>query len=122
MAQDACAFYNDHALFDDFTGVVLDLEEGRRIARTVGTNKAAILRNHGLLTVGHTVESAVWWFITMERTCQVQLLAMAAGQPISIDDASAKAAHDVVGTEIAGQFSFQSLFDQIIKLQPDLLD
>jgi len=74
------------------------------------------------LTVGRTVESAVWWFITMERTCQVQLLAMAAGQPISIDDASAKAAHDVVGTEIAGQFSFQSLFDQIIKLQPDLLD
>ena len=122
ITQDACAFYNDHALFDDFTGVVLDLEEGRRIARTVGTNKAAILRNHGLLTVGHTVESAVWWFITMERTCQVQLLAMAAGQPISIDDASAKAAHDVVGTEIAGQFSFQSLFDQIIKLQPDLLD
>ena len=52
----------------------------------------------------------------------MQLLAMAAGQPISIDDASAKAAHDVVGTEIAGQFSFQSLFDQIIKLQPDLLD
>jgi ribulose-5-phosphate 4-epimerase/fuculose-1-phosphate aldolase len=122
ITQDACAFYQDHALFDDFTGVVLDLEEGRRIAATVGTNKAAILRNHGLLTVGHTVEAAVWWFITMERTCQVQLLAMAAGQPIEIDPASAKAAHDVVGTEIAGQFSFQPLFDQIIKLQPDLLD
>ena len=33
ITQDACAFYDDHALFDDYTGVVLDLEEGKRIAR-----------------------------------------------------------------------------------------
>ena len=33
ITQDACAFFEDHALFDDFTGVVLDLEEGKRIAR-----------------------------------------------------------------------------------------
>jgi len=32
ITQDACAFYGDHALFDDFTGVVLDVEEGKRIA------------------------------------------------------------------------------------------
>ena len=31
ITQDACAFYDDHALFDDYTGVVLDLEEGKRI-------------------------------------------------------------------------------------------
>ena len=75
LTQDACAFYEDHALFDDYTGVVLDLEEGKRIAHALGDNKAAILRNHGLLTVGHSVDEAVWWFITMERTCQAQLLA-----------------------------------------------
>ena len=43
-----------------------------------------ILRNHGLLTVGHSVEEAAWWFITMERSCQAQLLAEAAGTPIPI--------------------------------------
>ena len=32
LTQDACAFYDDHALFDDYTGVVLDIEEGKRIA------------------------------------------------------------------------------------------
>ena len=85
LTQDACAFYDDHALFDDYTGVVLDLEEGKRIAHALGENKAVILRNHGLLTVGHSVDEAVWWFVTMERTCQAQLLAEAAGTPVLID-------------------------------------
>ena len=67
LTQDACAFYDDHALFDDYTGVVLDPEEGKRIAHALGERKAVILRNHGLLTVGHSVDEAVWWFITMER-------------------------------------------------------
>ena len=82
ITQDACAFYGDHSLFDDYTGVVLDLEEGKRLAHALGGNKAVILSNHGLLTVGQTsVDEAAWWFITMERTCQAQLLAEAAGTP-----------------------------------------
>ena len=79
LTQDACAFYGDHSLFDDYTGVVLDVQEGKRIAHALGDNKAVILRNHGLLTVGQSVDEAAWWFIAMERTCQAQLLAMAAG-------------------------------------------
>lgn len=66
ITQDACAFYEDHSLFDDFTGVVLDLAEGDRIAAALGAYKAVILRNHGLLTAGKTVDEAAWWFITME--------------------------------------------------------
>ena len=85
-----CAFYGDHALFDDYTGVVLDLEEGKRIAHALGDGKAVILRNHGLLTVGHTVDEAAWWFITMERSCQAQLLAEAAGTPVLIDRENAE--------------------------------
>ena len=52
LTQDACAFYGDHALFEDYTGVVLDLQEGKRLAHALGANKAVILSNHGLLTVG----------------------------------------------------------------------
>ena len=52
ITQDACAFYEDHGLFADFTGVVYETSEGERIAKALGTGKAAILRNHGLLTVG----------------------------------------------------------------------
>jgi ribulose-5-phosphate 4-epimerase/fuculose-1-phosphate aldolase len=122
ITQDACAFYKDHALFDDFTGVVLDTEEGKRIAHTLGDAKAVILRNHGLLTVGHSVEEAAWWFITMERSCEAQLLAEAAGSPISIDDEAAALTQTQVGGHLAGRFSFQPLLDRILREEPDLLD
>src|SRR5580698_9149693 len=56
ITQDVCAFYEDHSLFADFTGVVYETSEGERIAESLGERKAVILRNHGLLTVGHTVD------------------------------------------------------------------
>ena len=122
LTQDSCAFYGDHALFDDFTGVVLDHEEGKRIAHALGGCKAAILANHGLLTVGHSVDEAAWWFITMERTCQAQLLAEAAGKTVPIDHENAELTAQQVGSKVAGWYSFQPLYDWIVAEQPDLLD
>jgi ribulose-5-phosphate 4-epimerase/fuculose-1-phosphate aldolase len=122
ITQDACAFYGDHALFDDYTGVVLDTEEGRRISGALGTRKAVILRNHGLLTVGESVDEAAWWFLTMERSCQAQLLAEAAGTPVLIDEAAAELTASQVGSRIAGWFSFQPIWDRITREQPDLFD
>lgn len=120
ITQEACAFYEDHALFDDYTGVVLDLEEGKRIAHALGNTKGVILRNHGLLTVGTTVESAIWWFIAMERCSQVQLLAKAAGTPVHIDPDQAALTRQQVGGEHAGWFQYQPLFERILREQPDL--
>jgi ribulose-5-phosphate 4-epimerase/fuculose-1-phosphate aldolase len=66
IIQDACAFYEDHSLFADYTGVVYDVSEGDRIAEALGNRKAVILQNHDLLTVGHTVDEVAWFFISME--------------------------------------------------------
>jgi ribulose-5-phosphate 4-epimerase/fuculose-1-phosphate aldolase len=122
LTQDACAFYEDHGVFDDYTGVVLDPEEGKRIAHALGDHKAVILRNHGLLTVGHSVDEAAWWFITMERSCQAQLLAEAAGTPVHIDEGNARLTSTQVGGHLAGWFSFQPLYAKITRDQPDLFD
>jgi ribulose-5-phosphate 4-epimerase/fuculose-1-phosphate aldolase len=122
ITQDACVFYEDHAVFDDYTGVVLDLEEGKRIAHALGDRKAVILRNHGLLTVGHSVEEAVYWFMTMERSCQAQLLAEAAGAPVLIDADQARLTASQVGSHVAGFFSFGPLYAKIVRDQPDLLE
>ena len=122
LTQDSCAFYVDHVVFDDFRGVVLDNSEGERIAAALGDRKAAILQNHGLLTVGGTIEAAAWWFITMERSCQAQLMADAAGTPKLIDHEIALLTRETVGNPLAGWFSFQPLYDVIIAEQPELLD
>jgi ribulose-5-phosphate 4-epimerase/fuculose-1-phosphate aldolase len=122
ITQDSCAFFEDHAVFEDFTGVVYDTSEGERIATALGPHKAAILRNHGLLTVGQTVDEAVWWFVTMDRSCQAQLLAQAAGTPIPIQRESALLTRGQVGSPQAGWFQFQPLWNMITREQPDLFD
>jgi ribulose-5-phosphate 4-epimerase/fuculose-1-phosphate aldolase len=122
LTQDACAFYGDHALYDDYRGAALDVEEGKNIAHALGDHKAAILANHGLLTVGRSVDEAAWWFITMERTCQAQLLADAAGTPTPIDPEMAELTAGQVGNRHAGWWAFQPLYDWIVEDQPQLLD
>ena len=122
ITQDACAFFEDHVLFEDFTGVVHQTSEGERIAKALGNHKAAILQNHGLLTVGETVDEAVWWFITMDRSCHAQLLAEAVGKPVLITRESALATRELVGTHQAGWFQFQPLWEMITQEQQDLLD
>ena len=122
ITQDACAFFEDHVVFEDFTGVVYETSEGARIAKALGNHKAAILQNHGLLTVGQTVDEAAWWFITMDRSCHAQLLAEAVGKPVLISRESALATRQLVGTDQAGWFQFQPLWDMITREQPDLLD
>lgn len=121
ITQDACAFYEDHVFFDDTRVLITDESEGARLARSIGNHKAAILRNHGLLTIGQTVEEAVWWFVSMERCCQAQFLAESAGKPLQIDQTNARAARSVNGTPFTGWFQCQPLWDRIVKIQPDLL-
>ena len=98
------------------------MNEGKRIVSILGQNKACILQNHGLLTVGASVDAAAWWFITMERNCQAQLLAEAAGTPKLIRPDIARLTYQTVGKEESGKFAFQSLYDVIVMEQPDMFE
>ncbi|WAL97388.1 class II aldolase/adducin family protein [Streptomyces sp. Je 1-369] len=121
ITQEACAFYETHALYDGYTGVVVDAEEGRRIATALGDHKAVILRNHGLLTVGDSVDAAAWWFISMERSCQVQLSARAAGRPVLIGHKQAVQTREQLGSDLVAWINYQSLWQDISRSEPDLL-
>ncbi|KAI9324640.1 class II aldolase/adducin domain protein [Zopfochytrium polystomum] len=73
--QDACAFHRGLKVYADFKGVVLSEGEGLRIAKALGDDgKAVIMQNHGFLTVGPTIEAAVFWFVTLERLCRLQMM------------------------------------------------
>jgi ribulose-5-phosphate 4-epimerase/fuculose-1-phosphate aldolase len=56
ITQDSLRFYKSHSVYDNFGGIVLDREEGIKIAKCLGQGKACILQNHGLLTVGQSGE------------------------------------------------------------------
>ncbi len=120
LTQDHCPFFDDHEVFDDYTGLVLDREDGRRIAKTIGTGKAVILKNHGLLTVGETLDAAAWWFTLLDTCCHVQLLAEAAGRPVPIPDDVARNTGRQLGSHLLGYNSYQPLHDATVARNPDL--
>lgn len=87
--------------------MVLDAEEGRRIAECLGRKKALILANHGLLTAGATIEEVVAWFILLEKVCHNQLVADASaagsGVPlVEIGHAEAQSTFEALGHSKAG--------------------
>jgi len=68
------------------------------------------------------VEAAAWWYITFENAARTQLLAEAAGKPKPLTHNVAAHTADQVGRPEGGYFSFQPLWDRIVREQPDFLD
>ncbi|NEP53641.1 MAG: class II aldolase/adducin family protein [Moorea sp. SIO3C2] len=120
ISQDACTFYEDHSLFTNFSGLISDYAEVKRLAEALGNNKAVILENHGMLTVGHSIDEAAWWMICMERCCQAQLMAESVGNPILIEPDIARLTRSQVGSHEAGWFCFQPYYEMILSQESEL--
>jgi ribulose-5-phosphate 4-epimerase/fuculose-1-phosphate aldolase len=69
--------------YHDFEGVVVDLDEQKRLTENLGDSDVMILRNHGLLACGTTVGQAFNNIYRLERACQTQLMAMACNAEIT---------------------------------------
>ncbi|WP_261562518.1 class II aldolase/adducin family protein [Frankia tisae] len=121
ISQDACTFYQHHVIFNEYNGVVLSEEEGRKIATTLGPHKLAILRNHGLLTVGPSVEAAAYRYIAAERAARTQLIAAAAGPLRLLDHEIASFTAGQGRSGDSDRWAFDALYEIIIEEQPDLL-
>lgn len=119
--QDACRFYNSHGVYKDFGGVVFNEEEGHKISAVLGTsNKILILQNHGILSVGDTVDEAAFWYMSFEKACETQLQIEASShdgfQPKVISDEAAQYTVQNIGTAYKGWLNFQGYYDEILKL------
>ncbi len=123
ISQDATMFYNDVALCSEGSGaVVVDTEVSRKMGEALGQKKALIHQNHGLITTGGSVDAAVWWFIALERLCQSQLLADAAGTPIEISEQLCIDGFKLQGHDLAGWFQFQPFWDELVAREPEFLN
>jgi ribulose-5-phosphate 4-epimerase/fuculose-1-phosphate aldolase len=111
ITQEACIFFEDHAIFDDEEVQVQSVEAGARIARALGSNRAVILRNHGLLTVGDGVSEAVGSFVIMERVAEAH---MKAGDTKPISAEAARFAKADLIKYGAGRVGFRALIDRHI--------
>lgn len=74
----ATAFHGKLA-YHDYEGPSLDLDERGRLLANLGEHQAMLLRNHGLLATGRSVPEAFLRLYRLERACQIQVDAAAAG-------------------------------------------
>lgn len=82
--QVGCSFFEDHAVHAEYTGIVAEEDQAASIARALGQRRALILMNHGALTCAASIEQATIDMYELERTCDVQLRALAAGKPLKL--------------------------------------
>jgi len=118
--QDSCALYDNLAVYENFGGVVLAKEEGENIARALGPRKkTCILQNHGLLTLGNTVDEAVSLFVTLDRQCHVQLLNEAASanglQKTLIEKEDAEFSAKFIQDPEVGYLQFQPEYNLLVE-------
>jgi ribulose-5-phosphate 4-epimerase/fuculose-1-phosphate aldolase len=122
LDQESAAFYQQQALYEDYEGPSITLAQGRDMAHKLGDHRVLLLKHHGLVTVGESLEEAVHWFFTYETCAQVQLLASAAGTPRPLTHEQALAAAEGFGAPDLARFSFELLWEDITHEHPDLLD
>ncbi|HGM4966075.1 TPA: class II aldolase/adducin family protein [Pseudomonas putida] len=81
ISQHALKFYGKLA-YHQYEGIALSLDERERLIADLGTHKAMILRNHGLLAGGSSVAEAFHEIHFLERACQAQVQALAGGSKL----------------------------------------
>lgn len=111
--------------YHDYEGPSLDLDERERLLDHLGDNRAMILRNHGLLTTGKTIPEAFLRLYRLERACQVQLDAAAAGTLNIIPDNVARGSREGMDTfsemesdQGVGAVEFAALMRKLDKIDP----
>lgn len=74
--QIGCVIFEEQAIYEEFTGSVYTMDDARPIARALGGKRVAILKNHGLITVGQNLRAALCDTLFVERAARVHLNAL----------------------------------------------
>jgi ribulose-5-phosphate 4-epimerase/fuculose-1-phosphate aldolase len=131
LNQMSLEFY-DRIAYHDYEGIALDAGEQKRLVADLADHNAMILRNHGLLTVGTTPGEAFLRMFYLERSCQIQIDALAGGTavltpPREVCQRTARqfAAEDVGDTYVDDQanvLAWQALLRHVERVAPDYAD
>ncbi len=102
LSHDGLMFPDGVPIFEGTAGLVTSVGHGKAVAQALGTNRAVLLRNHGILVVGEDIRWAVLAAVTLERAAQLQFVARSLGDTVPI---SQRAAGELFGTKYTDEFT-----------------
>ena len=82
ISLDATLFHGTVG-YHEYEGAIVSEDEKARLVRDLGANRALILRNHGLVTVGRTIAEAFLYLHRLETACRTQVDALAMNSALS---------------------------------------
>lgn len=79
FTQLGAAIFADQGIYQGFTGPVRTSDEGSAIARALAQKSIVIAKNHGLFTVGKSIQAALWDMIIADNAAKIHLTARQLG-------------------------------------------
>lgn len=81
LTHDAVLFHDGLPRFENSPELIMNPEQGAAVAQALGSQRALLLKNHGVIVVGEDVAWAVVGALTLERAIRLQALASSLGSP-----------------------------------------
>ncbi|SKA48551.1 Ribulose-5-phosphate 4-epimerase/Fuculose-1-phosphate aldolase [Chitinophaga eiseniae] len=122
LDQNCCMFFGNHALFREYNGPVNDAEDAVKLAQTLNGQSAVILANHGAITCGDNIETAVMYMVALERAFRLNIIAMQTGEYKLIDDDVARMTKEWIANPIGFSIEFEALQRKVERMYPELLN
>ncbi|MGH7092984.1 MAG: aldolase [Stellaceae bacterium] len=119
--MDATMFFGDCAFLQEWPGNPVTELEGELISRALGPKRAVLLANHGLATVGESIEEAAWMALCFERAAKMQIRARAIGRLSVIDPEFARDAHDYLTDPSMVATQFRRFARRVLRDDPGCL-
>lgn len=120
--MDATMFFEDCAFLKEWPGNPVTELEGEIISRALGRKRAVLLANHGLGTVGETIEEAAWMALCFERAAKMQIRARSIGPLTSIDPEFARDAHNYMVDPSMIATQFRRFARRVLRHEPHCLE
>lgn len=120
LDQVSCSFFEDHAVYSEYDGVVADLDQTRGMVDALADKRGLILANHGLVTCAATVEQAIIDMLDFDRSCNINLRAMATGRKLQlVPPAAARQARRLQTTPTRWPFQWPCLMMELGQMLGD---
>ena len=111
--NEAVLFAKPLPYFDTMTDLIVKPEQGRLLAEALGGAKAILMKNHGVVVVGETIEQAISYAYLLEKTIKALFVAKVFGEPQWTDDAEAEQKERHIFTEARIQAIWDTLARQL---------
>lgn len=119
--QNCCMFFDNHSLYREYNGPVNEVEDSAKLAKALDGKSAILLANHGAITCGESIETAVMYMVALERACRINILARQTGNYKVIDEDVARMTKDWIANPIGFKIEFDALQRKVERMYPELI-